>query len=128
MITLRIESKQYEDHDNGLQAAADDVAEERGLEGWDLNPRWEDEDSREFILVDVPTSGVTDEQMEALRAMAVNDCTRRLARNGFKLTHAQADALGVDVLDWIDSRLGLRVVETDSGVECTPRVGGSHDV
>jgi hypothetical protein len=54
--TIRVHAKPYEDHDDCLQAAAYDVAAERGLEGWDLNPRWEDGDvgEREYILLDVP--------------------------------------------------------------------------
>lgn len=51
--TLRIDARRYEDHDDCLAAAAADVARERGLEGWDLSPRWEDE-QRNAILVDVP--------------------------------------------------------------------------
>ena len=52
-ITLRIDAKRYEDADDCLAAAAADVAAERGLQGWDLSPRWEDE-QRETILVDIP--------------------------------------------------------------------------
>lgn len=52
--TLRIDARQYADADDCLAAAEADVAAERGLAGWDLRPRWEDEDSREVILVDLP--------------------------------------------------------------------------
>lgn len=53
--TLRLPAKRYEDYDNCLQAAADEVADERGLEADGLNPRWEggEEGERETILVDV---------------------------------------------------------------------------
>lgn len=51
--TIRIPAARYEDCDDCLTAAANDVAEERGLKGWDLSPRWED-DERDTILVDVP--------------------------------------------------------------------------
>jgi len=53
MRTLRIDAKRYEDCSDCLTAAAQDVADERGLAGWDLSPRWED-DERDFILIDVP--------------------------------------------------------------------------
>ena len=52
-ITLRIPASKYESFDDCLSAAADDVAEERGLQGWELNARWED-DQRDIILIDVP--------------------------------------------------------------------------
>lgn len=55
MTTIRIDARTYEDHDDCLSAAAADVAAERGLDGWDLNPRYEDE-QRETILVDIPTA------------------------------------------------------------------------
>ena len=51
--TIRIDARRYEDHDDCLTAAAADVARERGLEGWDLSPRWAD-DQRDTILLDVP--------------------------------------------------------------------------
>ena len=51
--TLRIDAKRYQDEDDCLTAAANDVARERGLDGYDLDPRWEDGE-REIILVDVP--------------------------------------------------------------------------
>ncbi len=51
--TIRIPAAQYQDFDNCLEAAADDVAADRGLQGWDLNPRWED-DQRDTILIDIP--------------------------------------------------------------------------
>ena len=52
-ITLSLVAKRYEDHDDCLAAAADDIAAIYGLEGWNLNARWQD-DSRETILVDLP--------------------------------------------------------------------------
>ena len=55
--TIRISARRYEDCDDCLSAAAADVAEELGLEGWDLSPRWETEE-RDHILVDVPGDGV----------------------------------------------------------------------
>ena len=53
MTTLRIDAARYADHDDCLAAAAADVSAQRGLEGWNLNPRWADQD-RDVILVDVP--------------------------------------------------------------------------
>lgn len=51
--TIEIEASQYQDEDDCLSAAASDIAAERGLEGYDLSPRWAD-DQRDVILVDVP--------------------------------------------------------------------------
>lgn len=53
MTTIRIPASRYEDHDDCLTAAADDVARERNLFGWRLGARWED-DQRDAILVDIP--------------------------------------------------------------------------
>lgn len=53
ILTITFDARQYEDCDDCLTAAADDVARERGLAGWDLAPRWLDED-RTIIALDVP--------------------------------------------------------------------------
>lgn len=53
--TIKIDARLYEDYDDCLTAAAADVAAERGLQGWDLSPRWED-DQHDMILLDVPMS------------------------------------------------------------------------
>lgn len=60
-------------------------------------------------------------QIEQLRCMAVNATTRAIAADGIELTYAQADDLGEVVLDWMTSRLGLSISETDSGVVATPK-------
>ena len=57
-MIIRIKAKQYEDYDDCLAAAAAAVAEERGLRGYDLNPRWGDEEGN-IILVDVPSHSRT---------------------------------------------------------------------
>ena len=56
MTTISVPSSQYEDCDDCLSAAQDDYISdhlELELEGWELNPRWSD-DQREEILLDVP--------------------------------------------------------------------------
>ena len=53
MTTLRINAADYADHDDCLAACAADVAGELSLSGYDLSPRWED-DERDAILVDIP--------------------------------------------------------------------------
>ncbi len=53
-VTIRIESKRYEGEDDCLAAAARDYAAEHNLSGWDLSPRWEDDEQRDVILIDVP--------------------------------------------------------------------------
>lgn len=57
-ITIRIPAAPYADHEDCLAAAARAVAAERGLDGWDLSPRWAD-DQRDEILLDVPADRVT---------------------------------------------------------------------
>lgn len=59
--TLRIDATRYEDHDDCLSAAAADVAQARGLAGWDLSPRWED-DQRETILINIPAHAATEDE------------------------------------------------------------------
>ncbi len=51
--TISVPAKKYEDCDDCLHAAEADVQAERGLQGWSLNPRWED-NQRDAILLDVP--------------------------------------------------------------------------
>lgn len=52
--TLTIPAAQYADYDDCLAAAAADVAQEHGVPaGYDMSPRWADDD-RDEILVDVP--------------------------------------------------------------------------
>lgn len=50
---VRIPAAQYADHDDCLTAAAQDYAEAHGLQGWDLAPKWED-NQREYIVLTVP--------------------------------------------------------------------------
>lgn len=51
--TIRIPAAQYVDEDDCLSAAARDYAEQHDLVGWELSPRWAD-DQRDEILLDVP--------------------------------------------------------------------------
>ena len=52
--TIRINARKYESSDDCLaDAAADYIAAHKGLEGWDLDARWEDE-QRDGILLTVP--------------------------------------------------------------------------
>jgi len=63
---------------------------------------------------------MTEDQLNTIRDRALNECAREMMRDGVDMTHAEADELGVLSLDWLSDRLGLRVVETDAGVECVP--------
>ena len=51
--TITLPAAPYADYDDSLTAAADEYAAEHGLVGWDLAPRWGD-DERDTILIDVP--------------------------------------------------------------------------
>lgn len=54
--TISVPAKRYEDYDDCLTAAAEDYASEHPeAEGYDLSPRWED-DERDVILLDVPAA------------------------------------------------------------------------
>lgn len=54
-ITVSIDARRYADSDDCLTDAARDYAAEHDLVGWDLSPRWAD-DQRDAILLDVPES------------------------------------------------------------------------
>lgn len=58
---LRMAAEQFADHDDCLQAAVDFlVRSDARYAGRDLRPRWEDERTRETILVDVPPAVAAD--------------------------------------------------------------------
>ncbi len=51
--TLTMAAKRYEDHDDCLAAAEAEVKKRYGLEGWNLDARWSD-NQRDTILLTVP--------------------------------------------------------------------------
>lgn len=61
-ITICVPAKAYEDFDDCLEAAAEAERERRGLDGYDLCPRWED-DERDYILLDIPIEAATIEEI-----------------------------------------------------------------
>lgn len=54
--TVSIDSSRYADADDCLVAAAADYAAKHGLDGWQVEARWEDTDTRETILLTVPAN------------------------------------------------------------------------
>ena len=54
-VVARLRAKNYEDHDDCLAAACEDVACDLGLETWQLVADWDDEQERRAIVV--TTSG-----------------------------------------------------------------------
>lgn len=63
MKTIEIKAAQYADSDDCLAAAERDYAEAHDLEGWDLSPRWAD-DERETILLSVPAATIAVHEAE----------------------------------------------------------------
>lgn len=59
ITTIRLPAAQFADYDDCLTAAAKMIAAERDLKGWDLSPRWADE-QRDEILIDVPAEAALD--------------------------------------------------------------------
>jgi hypothetical protein len=53
--TIRVSAAQFEGHDNCLAAAAASIADEIGTPGYDTSARFEDDENRAFILLDVPS-------------------------------------------------------------------------
>lgn len=62
-ITISVPSAEYEDFDDCLEAAADAERKRRGLDGYALGARWED-DERDYILLDIPIEEATIEEIE----------------------------------------------------------------
>lgn len=62
MTTIRIDvsSPRWQDFDSVFDAVSDELAEERDLPGYDFGPRWENDDERDTVLVDVPRYAVFD--------------------------------------------------------------------
>jgi hypothetical protein len=52
-MRITIDAAPFADHDDCLQVAAADFAAARGLEGWDLDPKWADS-QRETIVLTAP--------------------------------------------------------------------------
>jgi hypothetical protein len=54
--TISVSSKQYEDHDDCLTAAAQDYAADHGLESWQVTAKWDggEDGERDAILLTVP--------------------------------------------------------------------------
>ena len=61
-ITISVPSKAYEDFDDCLEAAAEAERKRRGLDGYNLGARWED-DERDYILLDIPIEAATIEEI-----------------------------------------------------------------
>lgn len=59
--------------------------------------------------------------MQSLRAMALDDNARAIARNGVTLTHADVEDLGEEVIDWMRRRLDLTDESDADGVAFRPR-------
>jgi len=53
MTTIYIDASEYEDHDDPPGAAAEAVADDYDLQGWDLSARWTDEQCTQIAL-DLP--------------------------------------------------------------------------
>lgn len=72
--TISLPARQFEDHDDCLSAAAESYIESHpDLAGWELSPRWED-DNREAILLDLPEWHV--EQERARRRAGMDELAR----------------------------------------------------
>ncbi len=50
---IRVNAQSYEDYDDCLTAASRDIAANQGLEMWQVEASWEDDSTRETILVRV---------------------------------------------------------------------------
>lgn len=79
--TIKIDAAQYIDEDDCLTAAADDYAREHSLEGWDLDPRWED-DQRDVILLTVPDWRDDPDEVAAARGDYLYDLAKDDALTG----------------------------------------------
>lgn len=100
----------------GIIETVGEVATAEGVIGhWD-----QETDTWTSDAATSPAAQATDTQLATIRARRIDDNARAMMVDGVTLTHAQAAELGDDGLAWIADRLGLSVVETDIGVECSP--------
>lgn len=127
-MTITIDAARYADSDHCLtDAAADYIAAHPALAGYDLSPRWGDE-QRDTILLDVPewaiaaqtlgrrggaaTKGVsTPRKTAAARANGARGGRPRLARTVRIVVRTVGQAFGV-VADLRDVRTGRRLAVT----------------
>lgn len=61
------------------------------------------------------------DQINSIRARRVDDATEDLMAYGARMTHAQAEELGEEAVDWLSSRLRLSLTTDDKWVIATPR-------
>ena len=69
--TIIIDAGRYEDEEDCLTAAAEAAMQALDLDGWDLAPRYADDDTREEIILTVPAPSCNDAAgWDALRMFA----------------------------------------------------------
>ncbi len=85
-----------------------------------------DGDEWEFEPAQATIPRATDEQVEQIRACAINETTRCLA-NGIRLTWNQVDELDDSHTDWLRNRFALVMTTDDSGVTFAPLEPASPD-
>lgn len=59
---------------------------------------------------------ITHKQVESVRVRAVDDHTRAMASSGCLIPWSVADDLGAEAMDWIRTRLGVRVTRGADGM------------
>jgi hypothetical protein len=64
------------------------------------------------------TTTATADQIATIRARRVDATAREMMTSGVTLSHEQADDLGDEAIDWLRTRLGLRIETTDTAVVC----------
>lgn len=103
-ITMRLAAGPFAHHDNCLLAAAAYFAQGRDLDGYDLSPRWED-NQRDIILLDIPACRYTvhpveDQNCNSIDRTVVLDTADSPAKaNGLAVQHGCEQPWGAAVLD-----------------------------
>lgn len=116
MTTIAIPSRILADHDDCLAAAVATVtAAIPGTDGWELSPRWDSDDDRRAVLVDIPDIEIEDlaeslEQSAAEHGDHVTVALCRLATVG-DLAHVDLDDDDYRALE----RLGIDPEKLDAG-------------
>lgn len=107
--TIKVSAAKYTDHDNCLTAAATDyVAAHPEANGYDMSPRWED-DQRDVILLDVPVDGIRVFQGSETRQVGANG-----NKANPKLWYYEPTNYDGDVL-WSDGYWSREEAETAAG-------------
>jgi hypothetical protein len=81
-ITIVVDARRYEDYDDSLLAAADHVRSALRIRGWDVDARWDDDLSHEFILLTIPAWSAAPSRLADCGATVMPNARDEFANEG----------------------------------------------